>query len=188
MKVSCWQKCNWDRVYWGCILSYLYPLYWQLFQIVFPFHPFCEGFRLTSYPCPHLEPVVIWLHLLPNRRKHPRWRRPRIREDFPSFNKQSNDTVLRINLLKEAQDQCGLSRVQRFILLRREISLLPFRIIPRLTYRSNKCPRSCACCTLHDVYSSARQARMRLCSTFARETSAQLRPRAKRELLLNGVA
>lgn len=45
---------------------------------------------------------------------------PRIREDFPSFNKQSNDTVLRINLLKEAQDQCGLSRVQRFIQLRRE--------------------------------------------------------------------
>lgn len=66
--------------------------------------------------------VFICLRMLPNRRTRSRWRQPRIREDFPSFNKQLNDTVLRLNLLKEAQEQCGVSRRQGIILIARNIS------------------------------------------------------------------
>lgn len=79
-------------VYWSCIVSYLHPLYWQLF--LFFFLPCCEGFKLTSYISTHLE---LSLSVCVCTRRNPRRRQPRISEDFLSFNKQLNDTVLRIN-------------------------------------------------------------------------------------------
>ncbi len=56
--------------------------------------------------CLHTHILILnclYLSVSTAKHTHSRWRQPWISEDFPSFNKQLNDIVLRINLFKESQ-------------------------------------------------------------------------------------
>lgn len=173
MKVSFWQTVI-RTEFTEATRRHFYILFIGSFSRFFSplFSRLCERFRLTSYPYPHLELSLSVCVCCRTGAHVPDGDSPRIREDFPSFNKQLNDTVLRINLLKEAQERCGVEQTTGHYPAIMKNLLPPFRISAALTETSGERLIVLQETAVLRGYSSARQPQTRLWRVFMREKKA----------------